>query len=107
MKIDPRVQLPGDIQSDSVKNSRKSGAQTGGTSQASTTRSVVGEDTVNISSTHGDVQTLKASLLNVPEIRIDRVNALQQKVSAGQYAPSSEKIADAIIADHLTRAAKA
>ena len=107
MKIDPRVQLPGDIQSDSVKNSRKSGAQTGGTAQAATTRSVVGEDTVNISSTHGDVQTLKASLLNVPEIRIDRVNALQPKVSTGQYAPSSEKIADAIIADHVARAAKA
>jgi negative regulator of flagellin synthesis FlgM len=107
MKIDPRVQLPGDIRSDSVKNSRKSGTQTDGTSQASTTRSVVGEDTVNISSTHGDVQTLKASLLNVPEIRIDRVNALQQKVSTGQYVPSSEKIADAIIAEHVTRAAKA
>jgi anti-sigma28 factor (negative regulator of flagellin synthesis) len=53
------------------------------------------------------VQTLKASLLNVPEIRIDRVNALQQKVSTGQYVPSSEKIADAIIAEHVTRAAKA
>jgi flagellar biosynthesis anti-sigma factor FlgM len=107
MKIDPRVQLPGDIQSDSVKNSRKSGTQTNGTSPASTTRSVAGEDTVNISSTHGDVQALKASLLNVPEIRIDRVNAFQQKVSTGRYVPSSEKIADAIIADHLNRAAKA
>jgi negative regulator of flagellin synthesis FlgM len=107
MKIDPRIQLPSDIQSDSIKNSRTPSAQTQGTSRPSTTGSAAGEDTVSISSTHGDLQTLKASLSNVPEIRIDRVNALQQKVSTGQYAPSSEKIADAIIADHATRAAKA
>jgi len=108
MKIDPRVQLPGDIQTDSVKSSRKSGAQSQGTSGASGSSSATGgEDTVSISSTHGDVQTLKASLESVPEVRVGVVNALQQKVNSGQYAPSSEKIADAIIAEQAKRAANA
>jgi flagellar biosynthesis anti-sigma factor FlgM len=106
MKIDPRVQLPGDIQTDSVKSSRKSGAQSQGTSGASGSSSATGQDTVSISSTHGDVQTLKASLENVPEVRVGVVNALQHKVNSGQYAPSSEKIADAII-NEASRAARA
>ena len=107
MKIDPIIQLPGNIQADSVKNSRKSSAQTPGTSGASTTSPSTSEDTVSISSTHSDVQALKANFANVPEVRIDRVNALQQKVETGQYSPSPEKIADAIIADQTSRSANA
>jgi flagellar biosynthesis anti-sigma factor FlgM len=107
MKIDPRIQLPGDIQPDSVKNSRKASTQATGTSGLSTTNAATSEDTVSISSTHGDVQTLKANFASVPEVRIDRVNALQQKVDTGHYAPSPEKIADAIIADQTSRSANA
>jgi flagellar biosynthesis anti-sigma factor FlgM len=107
MKIDPTIQSPGNIQADSVKNSRKSSAQNPGTSGASTTSPTTGEDTVSISSTHSDVQTLKANFANVPEVRIDRVNALQQKVETGQYSPSPEKIAAAIIADQTSRSASA
>lgn len=107
MKIDPRVQLPGDIQPDSVKNSRKSGGQSQGASSTSGAGPSAGEDTVSISSTHGDLQTLKASFANVPEVRTGRVTALQQQVDSGQYAPSSEKIADAVIADQSSGFARA
>ena len=106
MKIDPRTQLPGDAQSTPVKNSRNAGP-THGSSQSSGIKPATGEDTVKISSTHSDVQTLKANLAAVPEIRVERVNALQQQVNSGQYRPDSQKIADSIIADHSHRGAKA
>jgi flagellar biosynthesis anti-sigma factor FlgM len=100
MKIDPRIQLPGDIQPDPVKNSRKSGVSATG-SDASGVKPAAGEDTVNISSTHGDVQTLQAGFANVPEVRIPLVTALRQQVNSGQYQPDSFKVADAVIADQV------
>jgi flagellar biosynthesis anti-sigma factor FlgM len=107
MKIDPLIPLPGEVQTDSVQSSRKSGGQSQGSSGASATGSAAAQDTVNISSTHGDVQTLKANFSSVPEVRTSLVTALQQKVNSGQYAPSSAKIVDAIINDQASRAAKA
>jgi flagellar biosynthesis anti-sigma factor FlgM len=104
MKIDPRIPSS-DVQTDSVMNSRKSGGQYQTTSGASATAPVAGEDTVHISSTHADVQTLKANFASVPEVRVGIVNALQHRVKSGQYTPSSAKIADAIINDQAGRAA--
>jgi flagellar biosynthesis anti-sigma factor FlgM len=103
MKIDPRIQFSGDSQPDAVKNSRKSGGASTGAAGTSGVKPAAGEDTVSISSTHGDVQTLKASLANVPEVRIARVTALRQQVNAGQFQPDSLKVADAVIADHAGR----
>lgn len=102
MKIEPRIQLPGDIQPDAVKNSRKSGVSSTGASDGSGVKPAAEEDTVSISSTHGDVQILKASFANVPEVRVPRVTALQQQVSSGQYQPDSFKVADAVIAEHAS-----
>ena len=103
MKIDPRIQLPGDVQPELIRNSRKSAVQPTGTADTGGVRPAAGEDTVSISSTHSDVQTLKANLANVPDVRTDRVAALQQRVSTGQYQPDSGKVADAIIADQISR----
>ena len=105
MKIDPRVPLPGDNQPAPVKGSRTSGAKSGGASSTAGASSAGGEDTVNISSTHGELQSLTASLANVPEVRTDRVSALQPQVSSGHYQPDSQKIADAILADQAGRSA--
>jgi flagellar biosynthesis anti-sigma factor FlgM len=102
MKIEPRIQLPGDIQPDAVKNSRKSGVPSTGASDASGVKPATGEDTVSISSTHGDVQTLKASFASVPEVRIPLVTALRQQVNSGQYQPDSFRVADAVIAEHAS-----
>jgi negative regulator of flagellin synthesis FlgM len=106
MKIDPRTQLPSETQPPPVKNSRNTGAAPN-SKQSSGVKPATGEDTVRISSTHSDVQTLKANLANVPEVRVDRVNALQQQVNSGHYKPDSQKVADAIIADqsHLNTTA--
>jgi flagellar biosynthesis anti-sigma factor FlgM len=45
------------------------------------------------------VQALKAQLANLPSIRQERVQALQQAVGNGAYKPSSQEIAAAIHAD--------
>jgi flagellar biosynthesis anti-sigma factor FlgM len=106
MKIDPRTALPTDAQSTPVKNSRHTAPQSTA-KDSSGVKPASGEDTVNISSVHSDVQTLKASFANVPEVRVAKVSALQQRVSNGQYKPDSQKVADAIIADHSRRTSKA
>jgi flagellar biosynthesis anti-sigma factor FlgM len=103
MKIDPRIQLPADIQPDAVKNSGKAGPLSTRATGPSGVQAARDEDTVSISSTHGDVQALKASLANVPEVRTARVAALQQQVSAGQFHPDSLKVADALIAEQVGR----
>jgi flagellar biosynthesis anti-sigma factor FlgM len=46
------------------------------------------------------VQTLAANLENVPEIRSDRVQSLRAQVSQGQYQPSSQSVADAIVREY-------
>ena len=107
MKIDPRIQVPGDTQPDLVKNSRKTSFLSTGATNTTGIKPAVGEDTVSISSTHGDLQTLKAGFANVPEVRVPLVTALRQQVNSGQYQPDSLKVADAVIAEHASRIATA
>jgi flagellar biosynthesis anti-sigma factor FlgM len=106
MKIDPRTQLPGEVQSTPVKTSRNAGAAPS-FKQSTGVNPAAGEDTVRISSTHTDLQTLKANLAAVPEVRVDRVDTLQQQVNSGYYKPDSQRVADAIIADQSRRGTKA
>jgi negative regulator of flagellin synthesis FlgM len=105
MKIDPNIQFPIDPQSDRVTNSPGKTVPSQGSTSSSGTSSANGEDTFNLSSTHSQVQTLTASLANVPEVRTQRVSALQQKVNSGNYLPNSQNIADAILADQAGRRA--
>lgn len=102
MKVDPKIQLP-DVQSEPIKSSRKpSGASTSSANTAGVLPAA-GQDTVSISSTTAEIQALKAGLANVPEVRTDRVVALQERVNSGQYHPDSQNVADAMIADRLNR----
>jgi flagellar biosynthesis anti-sigma factor FlgM len=98
MKIDPRIQFPNDPASEQVKNARTGASRSKSSSPG--VSSAAGEDTVKLSSTHGEVQTLAAGLAHVPEVRTNRVQALQAQVRGGQYHPDSAKVADAMIQDH-------
>jgi len=49
------------------------------------------------------VQTLKAALAKVPEVRAERVAALRQQVHSGSYHPSNEKVAGAMIKEFSDR----
>jgi flagellar biosynthesis anti-sigma factor FlgM len=100
MKIDPRIQLPDDAQSERVKGAGSGAAQTKASSAASGVSAPSGEDTVRLSSTHAEVHSLAAQLSNVPEVRVPRVAALQQRIRSGNFAPDPQQVADAIVADH-------
>lgn len=103
MKIDPRFQVPGDAQPERVSGKRNGAVNSKGSAPTSGLRPVSGEDTVSLSSRHGEVQQLTAAAANVPEVRANRVEALQQQVRHNRYQPDNQKLADALLADAATR----
>jgi negative regulator of flagellin synthesis FlgM len=107
MKIDPNLQPLGEAQPDRVSGKRSSGVAPKGSSQTAGLQPASGQDTVSLSSTHGDVQQLTTALQNVPEVRTDKVNALQQQVKNGQYTPDNEKLAGALLSEQASRKFKA
>jgi len=107
MKIDPRIQFPDDAQSGRVQGAGNGAPQTKASSAASGVSAPSGEDTVKLSSTHAEVHNLAAQLNNVPEVRAPRVAALQQRIRNGNFKPDTQKVADAIVADHSKQATKA
>src|SRR5581483_8378874 len=56
-------------------------------------------DTVELSGTLSEVQQLKSQLSQVPDVRANRVAALQQQMQQGTYRPNSQAIADAMMSD--------
>jgi negative regulator of flagellin synthesis FlgM len=108
MKIDPRVQYTGDTQQpENIKNSRANQTQSANQTKSAEVTNTSAEDKVSLSSKHSEVQALTANLANVPEVRTDRVNELQQKVRSGQYQPDNQKVADAIVSEQGKINAKA
>jgi flagellar biosynthesis anti-sigma factor FlgM len=49
----------------------------------------------------GKVQQLKADLAAVPDVRLERVAALQKAITSGSYNVSSQQIAQAMSSDLL------
>jgi flagellar biosynthesis anti-sigma factor FlgM len=98
MKLDPRLSHTGGPTADPIKRPDSKSVE-GGQVRANGQDGAPGlaEDTVTLSSAAADVQRLTASLNDVPEIRTDRVQALQQSVQAGTYAVDREKLAGALL----------
>jgi flagellar biosynthesis anti-sigma factor FlgM len=61
-------------------------------------------DQAQFSVDSGKVNQLKADLASVPDVRQDRVAALQQAIAAGNYNVSSQQIAQAMSSDLLGKA---
>ena len=98
MKIDPRIQIPADSQTEGVGPQRKTTGPVS-SSNAAGLAPASGEDTFSLSGAHADIQNLTNAIANVPDVRTDRVSALQQRVQAGQYQPDNGRIADALLAE--------
>jgi flagellar biosynthesis anti-sigma factor FlgM len=64
-----------------------------------------GEDQAQLSGGHAKVHALAAEVLQFPEIRQEKVNALRQVVLEGSYRPSPNQVADAVFAHMLARLA--
>jgi flagellar biosynthesis anti-sigma factor FlgM len=107
MNIDPKINLNGSGQPEPVKHSRANSAKAVGSQSEQGISAVRGEDSVTLSGIHGTVQTLSAKLAEVPEVRTERVQTLQQNIQSGQYQVDKGKVADAIMKDHSRRNSKA
>jgi len=83
----------------SVPESNRSVAQNPASGSLPAT-SALGEDQAQISGAHLQVQALAAQAAQLPEVREERVQALRQAVQSGQYHPSREKVAGAIL-EHM------
>jgi len=57
------------------------------------------QDETNLSADLQKVQTLKAQLANLPDVRQERVQELQAAVQNGTYEVGAGKIADAMMTD--------
>jgi len=54
-------------------------------------------DELSISSQAKDIQTAMKALKDIPDIRKDKVEAIQKKIEAGTYQVREEDIADKIL----------
>ena len=100
MFIDGKLQFPTDSQPEQVKTTKNAGGSAAGTVKLGGVSSSSGEDTVSLSRTHGEVQALTAVVAAVPEVRTERVTSLREQISKGQYQPTSQQVADALIREH-------
>jgi flagellar biosynthesis anti-sigma factor FlgM len=66
----------------------------------SSASSPLGEDQAQFSGSQAQVQALAEQVLQFPEIRQEKVNALRQVVIGGNYQVSSKQVAGALFA-HL------
>jgi len=56
-------------------------------------------DQTQLSASQSRVQDLKAELTSLPDVRRDRVAALQKAIGNGSFQPSDQQIAEAILGD--------
>jgi flagellar biosynthesis anti-sigma factor FlgM len=74
--------------------------------QAATSSAAGGaNDAVRLSADHSTVQALAAKVAQLPEIRLEKVAALQQAIRGGSYGVTSEHTAGAIISEMEGRTA--
>jgi len=93
MKIDASLNYPQPVGPQRVGTTGSSPSQNEGVSGDLTT------DEAQFSVDSGKVQQLKSSLSGVPEVRQDRVAALQQSIASGTYKVSGQQIAEAMSSD--------
>jgi flagellar biosynthesis anti-sigma factor FlgM len=70
---------------------------------AASTRPELGSDEARLSLEHTRVQSLVASAHRLPEVRQEKVDALQRAVDNGGYNVSSEQVAEAMFAEMQAR----
>jgi negative regulator of flagellin synthesis FlgM len=95
MRVNAPVSLPDNLQPEKVTRpgtpTQQSNAVAVNTAQDQAQFSVDGQT----------LQQLKAALSQVPEVRQERVDALRQAVSSGNYQVSDQQLSDAIGTDLL------
>lgn len=67
--------------------------------QANKKPASVEPDKINVSDRAANVGKMIEKLNDLPDVRQEKVEALRQKIESGEYKPSAEQIADAILKD--------
>ena len=102
MRIDPSFQYLGNNASENVGNAQgqqKVPSPGAGAGNEIDSNSTDAGDTVELSGTLSAVQQLKAQLVQTPDLRANRVAALQQQLQQGTYKPSDAQIASAMVSE--------
>lgn len=86
---------------DPVRAIRNSDVKSAGKSEtgAVESKSAAGEDKLQFSGRAAEAGKLLEQLKELPDVREEKVSALRDQISSGEYQPSNEDIADAIIKD--------
>jgi flagellar biosynthesis anti-sigma factor FlgM len=95
MKIDASLSFPQQVGPQKVGTTGTSPSQNSGTAVN------LSPDQAQFSVDSGKVNQLKAGLAGIPDVRQDRVAALQQSIASGNYNVSSQQIAQAMSSDLL------
>lgn len=84
---------------DPIRAARQGDVKQTGNSKFGTVESKpsVGEDKLQFSGQATEAAKLLEKIKDLPDVRQEKVSALREQISAGEYSPSSDAIADAII----------
>jgi flagellar biosynthesis anti-sigma factor FlgM len=96
MRVDAPLSSPENVQTQTVERSGSTAQQQGRSAPVAS-----GQDQAQFSVDNDTIQSLKATLSQVPEVRQDRVDALRQALSRGSYQVSDEQLSDAMGSDLL------
>ncbi len=84
------------VQSSRQSDLKKTDVKTS-VSDSSGTGKVFENDRLQLSDQASKVGKLVDQIKELPDVRVDKVNDLREQISSGDYNPSSEDIADAIL----------
>jgi flagellar biosynthesis anti-sigma factor FlgM len=80
-----------------------SGPKSSSTAVPASVGSVATSDAVQVSSAARLVAVAQEALAGVPDIRMDKVEAIKNQLDADAYHPDGEAVADGIIKEHMAR----
>jgi negative regulator of flagellin synthesis FlgM len=88
-----------------LSESGNTATQNNQAASASASSGLTGQDQAQLSGAHTQVQALAAQVAQLPEVRQERVHALRLAVQGGNYRPSPESLAEAIVSHMLVEPA--
>ncbi|HTW23275.1 MAG TPA: flagellar biosynthesis anti-sigma factor FlgM [Candidatus Baltobacteraceae bacterium] len=103
MRIDPNSQSPEAVQSNAIQDAQKPAPQKAEQDPAT---AAAGGVQVRLSTAANQVAALTQQAVNAPEVRTDRVQALQQAIRTGNYNVTNEQVAAAIYSETAAKGAK-
>lgn len=100
MRIDPNTPYQGDVKTGDVNGAADTNRK-GPQATTADNSGIDAGDRVDLSGTAAQVQAANAALADAPDVRSDRVAALQSQIQSGQYNPTNDQIAGAMMREYF------